>query len=236
MRDQEIIDTSSIDVTDDSPEYVSVTTRIGAIAVRVNDELHDGDRTYLVTAVDPKVKWTTITTRVQACGEHRLGESEVKRRRFRLCSGDDGGDTVVVTRLEETAASRASRRVKRYLDMLMSAAANTYGEAVKPLVDRPLEYYDVDDRLSASARWKEVILPILRYTAQGEGRTLVDGLQYGLKQVEEKLLDDRWRGGSTSATSNAYEAAARAEASRFHRDYEHVIDYISDLNEMKETP
>lgn len=63
------------------------------------------------------------------------------------------------------------------------------------------------------------------------GRDLEDGLKVDYpmaiaevaKEVKRNLLDDRWRGGSTSGTSNVAEATMRAVASGWLRSYSVVF-------------
>ncbi len=124
------------------------------------------------------------------------------------------GGEVNVTRFVNDEATQALGLVRRMAEDCMSRATRAGRKAIEPI--RPLAaeswiHSDLEAIATAHAEWRVVWGPILADVA--EGRPFLAAAMYQRKRLRESLLGDSWRGSSTSAFSNAVEAATRAVVS-----------------------
>lgn len=87
------------------------------------------------------------------------------------------------------------------------------------------------DAIAAREQWAGIVANAKDVAADGRdyNEAIVDGLRYYLADGTKTLLNNYLRGGSTSATSNACEAAAREATARFIEKATWMIESIDSI-------
>lgn len=186
----------------------TVTQTVKSQDLHVNDVVRgpNGARG-TVFRVDAKVKW--ITAMVNFAGA---------TRNLRLERGED----VEVEREMPTAAEEYDDLKARVLEMIKSDTARakiTRDQARAKIVklvteDYRIGYSEITTLAEADARW-EIFVHLERHINEGaDDDKLIEVARYLIDQERDALLDDRYRGSSTSQVSNALEAVKRDVASK----------------------
>ncbi len=178
-----------------------------------------------VETVDAKTKWVTLR------GSHNLdGSPQVVRL--------ERGTEINVTRKVEDERSADIRMLDQELRRLVNHCIQKH-EAVQANISKLSDhvggysnlYSEFEAISTAQSEWRNVYGAMVAYVGRerdGETVTLLDAYLHVKKELTDNLLNNRYRGQSTSEWSNAEEHTMQKVASEFVRGAYHVsmIDYL----------
>lgn len=198
------------------------TLKVPAAEVKVGDLAVVQGHWWTVASVDAKVKWVTIQL-----------EGAAKRRRH------ERDELVEVQRKVETEESADARRYEFMLNSLWTKAQNAFADQQKA-INKLQEFNDKGYRIGhfEIAHVAEATIPvdfwssILRHVGHEFGDTgeVMDlGLAYliACEGAINDLVEDRYRGGSTSPWSNGLNAAGREFLAKEVRYGYHRTDVLA---------
>lgn len=203
----------------------NITIEVSANSVKSGDRLDKGMQLVEVENVDSKQKWTVIEL--------------VNGRKLRLENTQQVKVVREVPTDEEVAAKKAADNALFIEHMLESAfrSACASFEAVKKTAARVASdsSYSLDSQwspinahmkaLALRDIWTEVVHNTGRTWGDhsdraGERVTFLDAIRETVKEQEQALIGNRWRGQSSDPISNAIDSVRREVASEWLRSME----------------